>query len=58
MFIFIGSEDKLKNLKAYPQISEDLEEVGRWEFAEVREDGEPSSSSLRTCPISLRIYFF
>jgi hypothetical protein len=31
---------------------------GGWEFVEVREDGEPSSSSLWTHPISLRIYFF
>ena len=37
---------------------EGFEEAGRLEFAEVREDGEPSSSSLRTCPISLRNHFF
>ena len=42
------SDDKIKRVKPlplYPQNLEGLKE-GRLEFAEVREDGEPSSISL------------
>jgi hypothetical protein len=56
------SDDKVKPVKPfplYPQILEGLTggQVGRLEFAEVREDGEPSRSSLRTYPIKQMIYF-